>query len=403
LRSVRVNRRSKEKARQKTMKKAVMYGAGNIGRGFIGQVFHDSGYEVVFIEVNKPVVEALNQKKCYPLRVVSEERTFEVTIDNVRAVDGTDSTAVADEIASADIMATAVGVNVLPRIAPNIAAGIIKRPEVTEKPLNIIVCENLIDAGHALKDMLKPFMTDVSLLHNVGFVEASIGRMVPVMTAEMQEGDNLRQWVEPYCELPLDAQGFKGGIPDLKYIKTFSPFRFYEERKLYIHNLGHAMAAYLGYLKGYDMIWQAAGDTGIAAKTREAMTTSALALSGSYGVPFAELKEHIDDLLSRFANRALGDTVARVGRDPMRKLKPGDRFAGAIALCNRENFDPSPILKGMAAALYFIREDDEPSLEMQKALAQSDISGFLTGYCNLSAEDAKTCAVYYGDKAGLCS
>jgi len=384
------------------MKKAVMYGAGNIGRGFIGQVFHDSGYEVVFVDVNLQVVEALNKKRCYPLRVVSEEKTYEVVLGNVRAVNGTDLEAVAEEIATADIMATAVGVNILPYIAKNIASGIKKRFSITKKPLNIIICENLIDAGGALKELLKAHLAgEEELLDSVGFVEASIGRMVPVMTPAMQEGDILRQWVEPYCELPVDEKAFKGGIPELKNLKPFSPFRFYEERKLYIHNLGHAMSAYFGHLKGYEMIWQAAGDTGIAKKVRAAMTASALALSKAYGMPYASLKEHIDDLLYRFCNKALGDTIARVGRDPMRKLKPSDRFSGAAARCNSENIDPKPILAGMAAALYFMREDDESSLEMQKVLEKDGIKGFLTGYCGLSASDAAICVGYYNDRGGL--
>lgn len=384
------------------MKKAVMYGAGNIGRGFIGQVFHDSGYEVVFIDVNMPVVEALNGRRRYPLRVVSEEKTYEVEIDNVRAVDGRDTGAVAEEIVTADIMATAVGVNVLPYIAGNIASGIEKRFESADRPLNIIICENLIDAGKALRELLEKHLPGkAAILESVGFVEASIGRMVPVMTPAMQEGDILRQWVEPYCELPVDSKAFKGGIPGLKNLKPFSPFRFYEERKLYIHNLGHAMCAYLGHMKGYEMIWQAAGDAAIAKKAREAMTSSALALEKAYNMPFGPLKENIDDLLHRFCNKALGDTIARVGRDPMRKLKPGDRFAGAVGRCNSENIDPKAVLKGMAAALYFVREDDASSLEMQKALSEGGVKGFLTGYCGLNAADAAACAAYYGDREGL--
>ena len=133
----------------------------------------------------------------------------------MRAVDGTDAQAVAQEIASCDIMATAVGVNVLPFIAPNIAKGIETRGD---RPLNIIICENLMDSADVLRGLIGEHISDAALLDNVGLIEASIGRMFPSMTPEMQQGDILLQWTEPYCELPLDEKGFIGPIPALKYI-----------------------------------------------------------------------------------------------------------------------------------------------------------------------------------------
>ena len=370
--------------------KAVMYGAGNIGRGFIGQVFHDSGYEVVFIDVKRDVVSALNERRQYPLNIVSHEGVREVLIDNVRAVDGTDAQAVAQEIASCDIMATAVGVNVLPFIAPNIAKGIEARGD---RPLNIIICENLMDSADVLRGLIGEHISDAALLDNVGLIEASIGRMVPIMTPEMQQGDILLQWTEPYCELPLDEKGFIGPIPALKYIVPFTPFRFYEERKLYIHNLGHASAAYLGNLRGYEYIWQAIADPEIEGQVRLAMQQSALAISHAYGVELSTLEAHIDDLLFRFTNKALMDTVSRVGRDPLRKLKPADRFQGAIERCAKEGVDNRPILVCMAAALKFQRADDTASQDMQQMIAAEGVEAFLTHWSKLSSADAHFCAV----------
>ena len=109
------------------MKKAVMYGAGNIGRGFIGKTFSESGYEVCFVDVVETVVSRLNEDKCYPVRIVSNDGQREEIVHNVLAVNGLDLESVAQEIAAADIMATAVGVNVLPAIVKPLCAGLKKR------------------------------------------------------------------------------------------------------------------------------------------------------------------------------------------------------------------------------------------------------------------------------------
>lgn len=379
------------------MKKAVMYGAGSIGRGFIGQVFHDSGYEVVFFDIAKPIVEALNRDRQYPIRVVSNDGAKETVVNSVRAVDANDTGAAAYEIATADILATAVGVNILPYIAPVIAAGLKKRFEQgCSSPLNIIICENLMDAGPILKEMVVGHLSHnaSAIMQNIGFVEASIGRMVPVMTPEMYEGNPLRVWVEPFCELPLDENGFKGDIPILTHAFTYTPFRFFEERKLYIHNLGHAMSAYLGYLKGYKYIYEAITDADILLLVCQAMQASAQALAKVYSFSLETLYAHVDDLIFRFGNKALGDTVVRVGQDPLRKLKPADRFIGALDRCNETDAPYDAILKGIAAALNFQRTGDPSATQMQEQITQNGIGKFVD-QLGLSAKDADTCVRYY--------
>lgn len=340
-----------------SMKKAVMYGAGNIGRGFIGQLLSQSGYEVVFIEVNPQIVDRLNSDRCYPVRFASDKGNYEVVIENVRAVNGLDMESVAKEISEADVMATAVGVNILPRIAAPIAKGLRKRWEHRNfKPLNIIICENLIDANHYLKNLIKNELTlpeTVYLNEIVGFVEASIGRMVPVVTPEMQEGNILRVCVEEYGELPVDKDGFAGKIPEIKNMVPFSPFEYYIHRKLFIHNMGHAITAYLGQNKGYQYIWEAVGDAGIREIVHAAMMESAQALSREHRVELEKIQEHVEELLIRFGNKQLGDTVERVGRDLQRKLSPNDRLIGALNLCIKNQVTPTHICIGVAAALQF--------------------------------------------------
>ncbi len=367
------------------MKKAVMYGAGNIGRGFIGQLLSQSGYEVVFIDVNPQLVEELNREGAYPIRFVSDKGNQEVMIRNVRAVNGLDLEEVAKEISEADVMATAVGTNILPKIAPPVAKGLQKRWENQNmKPLNIIVCENLLDADHYLKGLVKDQLDEgvkryVEEL--VGFVEASIGRMVPVATSEMQEGNSLRVCTEEYDELPVDKEGFKGGIPDIKNMVPYSPFTFYIQRKLFIHNMGHAVTAYLGQKKGYRYIWEAIGDETIRQTSMGAMMEAARALSKEHGVDVKHIQAHVEDLIERFANRQLGDTIERVGRDLQRKLAPKDRLVGALNLCIKHCIEPVYISSGIAAALHF---KDPAAGQVSALLEEHGVEKVLEEVCGLT-------------------
>lgn len=372
------------------MKKAVQYGAGNIGRGFIGQLFRHSGYEVVFVEVNREIIDALNRFQSYPVEIMSEDSPGEDIIDNVRAVDGMNTEAVASEISGADIMATAVGVNILPRIARPVAAWLKKRWAAgNTAPLNIIICENMINADKYLGNLIKNELDDAEKVlfdERIGLVEASIGRMVPVMTPEMQKGNILRICVEPYDTLPVDKAAFKGSIPEIINMIPYTPFEYYIHRKLFIHNMGHAITAYTGSLKKYTYIWESIRDPYIKLLTLKAMQESAIALSREHNVPLDTLLEHTDDLTYRFGNRFLGDTNARVGRDPVRKLASGDRLSGSLGMCLKNGVYPAFISAGIAAGLSFTSEGDQAAAEIQAYIISSGISAAVRKYCGLTED-----------------
>jgi len=355
--------------------KAVMYGAGNIGRGFIGQLLTLSGYQVGFVDVNEKVVAQLNEQKCYPVNILLGDESREEMVTNVYGIDGRNSSVVANEIADADIMATAVGVNVLKFIAAPIALGLKERwNRGNNAPFNIIICENLIGADAYLKGLIENEMNDEEkekLSSLVGFVEASIGRMVPVQTPEMQGDNPLRVCVEAYNKLPLDSNAVKGDLPAIKNAVWYTPFEYYIERKLFIHNMGHAMCAYLGSVCGYEYIWQAIENPYIHLLVSKAMTQSALALSKKHGVASDEIYDHVLDLLQRFGNRQLGDTVARVGNDIIRKLGKNDRLVGAYNMCREMGLSCDYIKAGIAAATLFPQECEKTVLEIL-----SEVSGF---------------------------
>jgi mannitol-1-phosphate 5-dehydrogenase len=414
------------------MKQAVIFGAGNIGRGFIGQLFSESGYEVTFVDVDRPLLDTLNARGRYTIRLVTNEQTEEVTVGPVRALRSGDLDAVAEAVSRAEIGATAVGAGVLKHIAPAVAAGIARRAQLgVSTPFNLIICENLHGAAAIFREMaltaLRPEHHAYLALH-VGFVDTVIARMVPPLTPELRAQDPSLIIVEPYKELPVDRDGFVGEPPAIVGMIPFSPFAFFTDRKLYIHNAGHAVLGYLGYLAGYEYGYEALADDEIYFRARGAMEESALALVRKYrpapqpslrgggrpdeaisgprreiasralplamtnkGLPGGQaLLANIEDLLHRFGNRTLGDTILRLGRDPVRKLAHSDRLVGAALNALAQGVTPPHLVTGIAAGLRFAHSDDPVAQDVQKMLRERGIEYVLREVCGLGPDERLT-------------
>jgi len=381
------------------VRRAVQFGAGNIGRGFIGQLCSESGYRTTFVDVVDAVVEGLRARGEYPLRIVADE-SHTLVVDNVTAVHSSDTAAVAQAIAEADLAATAVGVPVLPKVAPVIAAGLAKRFEDPDaRPLDFIVCENLIGAGPFLREKVREHLDPrfhEALDEKVGFVEASIGRMVPIMTEKEKAEDPLLVCVEPYCELPVDAEGFKGPIPPLKHMQAKRGFGAYVERKLFVHNASHAATAYLGYLRGHEYTWQAVEDPVVRREVEGLLEETRAGLVAKHGLDAAELKAHGDDLLHRFANKALGDQVARVAKDPVRKLGPNDRLIGAGRMCLEQGIAPERVAFAAAAAIHYDHPDDPAAQAIQRLLREQGYKGVFRDICQIPPDSELAALVLEG-------
>jgi mannitol-1-phosphate 5-dehydrogenase len=196
---------------------------------------------------------------------------------------------------------------------------------------------------------------------------------VPPPTPEMRLADPGLILVEPYKELPVDRNGFLGEIPQVVAMEPCDNFPAYTARKLYIHNCGHACLAYLGYLKGYEFGYEALADAGIFANVRHALDEAKAGIVAHYGVEDAWLEAHIRDLLWRFSNRSLGDTVFRLGRDPLRKLAPDDRLVGPARLAEQAGLAPDALALSIAAACRFAPPEDPIAVELQQRIAQEGL------------------------------
>ena len=382
--------------------KAVMYGAGNIGRGFIAQRFYLSGYHTTFIDVNAEVVNAINEAGKYPIYVTRGTEYVPEWVENVDAVNGRDEQAVIDTIASTDILATALGVNVLPFVAPLIAKAILKRKAESGRGLNILICENMIGSNEYLHGLVEPHIPAEEkefFEQNVGFVCVSVGRTVPPTPDEFKEKYPLAVCAEPYSELPVDAAGFRPvgcEMPPIKELVPFSPFAFFIERKLLIHNMGHALMAYMAYQKGYGYIFEAATDGEIKYILTRALLESARALAKRHGAPMDDTMQFVEDLMVRFENKLLVDSLDRVGRDPKRKLSATDRLVGAFNMVREQGGIPAHIAVGIAAGYLFDIESDAAAVEISAYAKENGIEKALATYSGITAaEDVAMIKTFY--------
>lgn len=365
--------------------KAVHFGAGNIGRGFIGLLLSQAGYQVTFVDVNEAFVSQLQARGEYPVTLASDGQET-VIVKNVTALSSvTHADEVAAAIAEADLVTTAVGVSILKHIAGVVAEGISRRVAVTSAPLHVIACENAIGGSAQLQELVYAKLDEAARTKadaSVAFPNAAVDRIVPLQ----QHEDILKVVVEPFYEWVVDSSQMIPGytpVEGVHYVDNLEP---YIERKLFTVNTGHCSAAYLGFLRGYETIQQAMADEALTALVREVLEETGAVLIQKHGFNEAEHSKYIDKILERFRNPALTDEVSRVGRSPLRKLSPNDRLVSPAQQAYDRGLSYAALTRSMAGALLFNVSDDPEAVELQGAIAELGVSAALAKYTGIAAD-----------------
>jgi mannitol-1-phosphate 5-dehydrogenase len=344
------------------MPTAVHFGAGNIGRGFIGLLLREAGYDVIFSDVNATLIGMLNSTPSYRVIEAGAGGT-EKTVTGYRGIDSSaDPDALVAAIASADVVTTAVGPNVLRFVAPAIAAGILARP-VSAGPLAVMACENALGATALLRDEVLKHAPAEEVGVRAVFANTAVDRIVPE-----QSTDSLDVTVEPYCEWAVESTPFGSAVPDIPGAHFVPDLAPYIERKLFTVNTGHATTAYHGRLAGHATIAAALGDAAVRAKVEDVLGETAEFLVAKHDFPAAEQQAYLQKTLERFSNPAIDDSVERVGRQPIRKLSRHERFVGPAAEIAAAGGSATALLGAMAAALRFDAPGDEEAVKLQAML-----------------------------------
>ena len=364
------------------MKQAIHFGAGNIGRGFIGELLVRSGYEVTFVDVNKELVNTINEKRCYNIEIVGDNPET-IHVEHVRAINSDeDLEALLQAIEQADIITTAIGPNILKFIAPNIAKGLSRRVAINQTPLNVIACENMVGGSTVLKGFVYEHLSDAvkdAVDRLIGFPDAAVDRIVPLQ----QNDDPLLVQVEPYAEWDADVTQVKGEPPQIEGLTWVDNLEAYIERKLFTVNTGHASIAYLAYRKGIKDIYSAMQDTGIVEMARQVWAETGSLLVKKFGFDPAKHQKYIETTESRFRNPHLSDAVTRVARGPKRKLGAKDRLVSPAAQLLAQGQKPAALATVIGAAFHFDYHEDKEAQEVQNDIQQEGLHKAILNYTEI--------------------
>lgn len=344
-------------------KKLLLFGAGKIGRSFIAQIFGNAGYETVFVDISQSLVDQLNQKRKYPVYI---KDTLDETlwVENVRALHSSQLDEIVEEIVQCPLIVVSAGRVGLQSIAQILSQGIWQKYQGSAlAKTDIVMAENLRDADLFMKkEMMNHLPPDFPFDSVVGIQETSIGKMVPIIPEETLKQDPLALFAEAYNTL-IVSSGFLNELPETEGLSLKNNIKAWVDRKQFIHNLGHSVAAYVGnYLHpDKEFIYEVLENEKVEITARSAMREAAKVLQRIHPGEFSDehLENHIDDLIRRFKNAALGDTVFRVGCDLGRKLSFDDRYLSPIRHARQYNLTYSSIVFGYFCALHFNAKSDQ--------------------------------------------
>jgi mannitol 2-dehydrogenase len=229
-----------------------------------------------------------------------------------------------------DLSAPAVARDLEPGAVPATVFGLVtealrRRHERGVPPFTICSCDNIQGNGEIARNAVVSFARarDAELgewvASSVAFPSSMVDRITPVTTdadrAELSERFGVEDaWpvvCEPFFQWVLEDRFPLGrpdwGDADVQLVDDVEP---YELMKLRLLNAGHQAIAYFGYLSGHRYAHEAAQDPLIARFTRCYMDEEGTPTLRP--VPGIDLDAYKDELLERFGNPEVRDTLARL-------------------------------------------------------------------------------------------
>lgn len=368
------------------MLEAVHFGAGNIGRGFIGEILAKNGFRIGFVDVNEEIINKLNSEKEYTIGIADKNQE-KIKIKNVYGINSaTDPDDVIQAIARTNLITTAIGPNILPLIAELIAEGIKQRKlENNLAKLDIIACENMIGGSQFLFSKVAEYLSEEELMfvnETIGFPNAAVDRIVPIQHHE----DPLFVSVEPFCEWVVDYPMLKNTairLNEVEYVEDLEP---YIERKLFSVNTGHATVAYVGASKGYTTILEAVSDEAVLEKLKSVLVETGSLLVAKWGFDQETHLKYIDKIIKRFENPYISDDISRVARTPIRKLGYDERFIRPTRELKNRDLTYTHLVDVIAKVLHYKDPHDEQSIELQEMIKGEELEIVIKNVTDLSDE-----------------
>lgn len=377
-------------------RRVMIIGAGATGRGHLGQLAHEAGWELVLVDHNRELIEALRRVGLYTVRLCRADSARTVTVDGYRAYHTDQVEAVVREGLTVPLILTAVFSQNLPHIAPLVARIITARAAAgVVTPLNVICCENMQDSSTVLRDLVLALLDPHQRAYaaeRVGFPNCMVSRVVP-----LPEGNPLALVAEDYNEWTVDAGAFVGPAPELPAMELVPDQETRLARKFFMHNGAHAVCGYWGFHRGHTYIHQAIADPVVSAHVLGAIEELAQVVARRYGLDLGAVRAYGLELGARGAVAEIRDLVSRVVRDPLRKLSRQERLTAPAVWAVEYGLPCDELVLAMAAALHYSAPDDPQSVAMREQLAANGADAALPAILGLPPDHplvARVAAAY---------
>lgn len=376
------------------MNKAIIIGAGQIGRGFIGMEMEKAGYHVTFADINMDVINDLNARGEYIVHMIDTECT-DTVVRNISAMGALDPRLpeqFRDEELS--LVCTSVGQTALARVAPAIAKGIALRAAARVcQPMNIIAVENAAGGSDQLRSYVYGLLTAAEKAYVdtfIGFPNCAVDRIIPSNAQGTNAADVV---VEKYYEWDVERSGVRAAILPIDGMALVDDLSAYLERKFYTLNGPNAVTACLGYRKGYKTIKEALEDREIYDVVWGMMEECGPMLEKRHGFSPEEMRAYRTKLMQRFLNPYIIDSVTRVAREPMRKLAQTDRVIAPMNHALAYGIDVPCYYTGVASLLLYDNPEDTQSQQIRQMVAQLGVRPALEKLSGVPAESAAAFAI----------
>jgi mannitol-1-phosphate 5-dehydrogenase len=356
--------------------KIVVFGAGATGRGHVGLLAWEAGYQIVLVDKKPELVDALGRAGRYTVRLYGSTPR-EIKVTGYRVYHHLQREAIAEEILDAPLVLTAVFDQNLPDVARSIALAVsVCRKAGREGPLNSIACENMMDSSSTLGRHVRKLLGGEDRAwcdEHVGFPDCMISRVVP-----RPEPDPLVIIAEDYNEWTARAEDFRGPKPaDLTALELVDNQSARLERKLFIHNGGHAVCGYVGFHRGHRYVHEAVADPVVGEHVLGALDELGEVVRLRHGFSGESIEAYKKGFCVRGAIPQMQDAILRVVRDPIRKLSPRERLVGPAKMAVEYGLPRKWIVEGIVAALKYRHPADRQSIELAEKLSQGGLRAVL--------------------------
>ena len=376
------------------MRKAIIFGAGKIARGFLGQLLYLSGFKITFVDISEPIVNLLNEKKGYHVHVLGDS-SLDSDVTNIQAYTFDAQKEIYDAFYQSNFSFVSVGGSHLSAAAQSLA-DIINLYGAQPLTKNIIVCENWKDAADSFQAPLTKALSEKNrdiFGKYTGISEAVLMRTATQPDEELAKKYPQDVWVQNFWYLPVNKARIKGSIPDIKCVDLLEHFGNFLTQKMYTNNTSNAVIAYTGYLLGYKILAEAANSPEISRILDRTYEEINQILVAELGVDPEQQAEFSRKARAKYCDWTIVDKVTRHAKDPIRKLGPQDRLIAPCRMALKHGIYPKTLIDAIAKALYFDDPDDESAMKLKELRRTKGIDYILQTICELKEDEPLYSAV----------